>query len=110
MATNDTNTPAQNGLVSAKISGWGMAYVYTVLFNAILTVLKEITPPLLALMKSLGHHWVTQGALDIILFVVLGVVLTNSGRQLEGEKLANWIAAATVVGGLIIFGFYLIEL
>ena len=110
MATNDTNTPQDDTLVSARISGWGMAYAYTVLFNAVLTVLKEVTPPLLAAMKSLGHHWVTQGVLDVALFVVLGILLTNTGKQMDGMKLANWIVGATVLGGLIIFGFYLIEL
>ena len=110
MATNDTNATPNETLVSAKISGWGMAYSYTVLFSAALTVLKEITPPLLAAMKSLGHHWVTQGALDVILFVILGIVLTNRGKQMDGMKLANWIAGSTVLGGLIIFGFYFIEL
>jgi hypothetical protein len=110
MASNDTNNPHESALVSATISGWGMAYAYTVLFNAVLTVLKELTPPLLAVMKSLGHHWVTQGALDIIVFVVLGILLTNTGKQLDGSKLASWIVGTTVLGGLIIFGFYLIEL
>jgi len=110
MTSKNTQAADATMQLSAKISGWGMAFAYTVLFNAVLTVLKEITPPLLAVMKALGHHWVTQGALDIIVFVVLGIVLTNTGKQMDGVKLANWIAGSTVLGGLIIFGFYLIEL
>lgn len=110
MATNVSNTQASDRLVDARTTGYGMAYAYTVLFSAALTVVKELTPPLLDLMKSLGHHWVTQGVLNLIIFFVLASVLSRGGRQMEGGKLAQWIAGSTVLGGLVIFGFYLIEL
>jgi len=110
MVTQVSNTTTGDNLVDARITGFGMAYVYTVLFSAALTVLKELVPPLLNLMKALGHHWATQGGLNLIVFLVLAFLLTRSGRQMEGNKLANRIAGSTVIGGLIIFGFYLIEL
>nr|WP_306264869.1 hypothetical protein [Pararhizobium sp. IMCC3301] len=110
MATQVSNAATDDNLVDARITGYGMAYAYTVLFSAALTVLKELTPPLLNLMKALGHHWVTQGGLNLIVFFVLAAMLARSGRQMEGGRLAFWIAGSTVVGALIIFGFYLVEL
>ena len=110
MATNISQAKADDGLLDAKISGYGMAYVYTVLFSAVLTVVKETTPPLLNLMKSLGHHWVTHGVLNLIVFFVLASILVKSGRQMDGGRLGGMIAGATVIGGLVIFGFYLVEL
>ncbi len=110
MATKASDMQASDRLVDARITGYGMAYVYTVLFNAALTVVKELTPPLLDLMKSLGHHWVTQGVLNLVIFFVLATVLARSGRQMDGGRLGQWIAGSTILGGLVIFAFYLIEL
>lgn len=110
MAANVSHANAGDGLVDARSTGYGLSYVYTVLFNAALTVAKELIPPLLTLMNALGHHWVTQGILNLVIFFVLASILSRDGRQMEGGKLAQWIVGSTVVGGLIIFGFYLIEL
>lgn len=58
-----------------------------------------------------GHHWVTHGVLDIILFLVLGWAISrfNKGKGIEitPKRLIFSIVGSVVVSGLIIFGFYI---
>jgi hypothetical protein len=93
---------------------FGLSLAITSVFSALLVVVKELNEhSVLAWMKAAtGHHWVTHGVLDIILFVVLGLILaqTGGGRgvQISSKSLINTIIGAVVVSGLIIAGFYLI--
>jgi len=83
--------------------------------NGLLVILKEThEESVLALMKRLtGHHWITHGIFVIIAFVVLGWLFSraNGGRgiQIPVPRLIGLLVAATVVGGALIAGFYLIE-
>ena len=52
---------------------FGVSLAVTSLFSAVLVVLKESNKSLLGWMaKATGHHWVTHGLADIVMFVVLG--------------------------------------
>lgn len=91
--------------------GWSVAIVS--LLSAILVVLKEKNEGLMEWMKgAMGHHWITQGVIVIVLFLVLGFILSSVLRQnadsakLQAVTLA--IVASTVVSGLIIAGFFLL--
>jgi len=95
-------------LLNPTITGWAIAYTVAVLFNAVLTLLKESYPAVHDLLVALtGHHWASQGLLDIIVFVVLGVLLARSGKQMSGPVVVWSIAGSTVVAGLVIVGFFL---
>jgi hypothetical protein len=86
---------------------FGLAFVITSVFSALLVIVKELSEGVLGAMKSAtGHHWITHTVIDVILFVVLGFLLTKV--QISSERLYQMIIGATVVGGLIIAGFYLI--
>jgi hypothetical protein len=55
--------------LTATTSGFVLAAVITVLFNAALSCAKDAYAPLKAVMKLLaGHDWTTQGLVDLILF------------------------------------------
>ena len=87
---------------------FGLALAITVVFSALLVVIKESSEnTVLALMKrATGHHWTTHAIIDLIVFAVLGFSLTRV--KISPERLSWIVTGATVAGGLIIAGFYLL--
>ena len=95
--------------VSAQVAGYGYSYAITSLFSALLVVLKETSPTVMSLMAGLsGHHWVTQGILDLILFVVIGWLLSRStvAKNASYGSVISAVIGSTVISGLIIAGFF----
>jgi formate hydrogenlyase subunit 3/multisubunit Na+/H+ antiporter MnhD subunit len=92
---------------------FGISLAIASLANALLVVAKEKSPKTLALMKSLtGHHWITHCTFIILLFLLIGLVLSrkNGGETTprSAAKLLPVVVGGIVVSGLIIVGFYLI--
>ena len=103
-----------NALGKYTIS-FGLSLAVTSLLSAVLVVVKELNQStILAWMKATtGHHWVTHGVFDILVFVILGLLLSRvqnrRGPQISAGMLSTVIICAVVVSGLLIAGFYLIE-
>ena len=99
-----------NDTLNKYTVSFGISLVITVLFSALLVVVKELSDhTILPLMKqATGHHWVTHTVLDVILFVVLGFLLTIANVKISPQRLTRVIVAATVIGALVVAGFYLI--
>ena len=94
-----------NSLEKYTVS-FGLGLVITILFSALLVVVKELSENTLAAMKTAtGHHWLTHTFMDVILFFTLGLLLKKV--QISPESLSQMIIGATIIGGLIIAGFYL---
>jgi hypothetical protein len=96
-------------------SGFGLALVISTIFTSLFVVLKETNKGLKeGLASILGHHWTTHGAITIILFIVMGVLLsglrTEENWGINARKLTIAIVGGTVLGGLIISSFFLIHL
>jgi hypothetical protein len=89
---------------------FGLALAVTSLLSALLVVLKELNEEtVLAWMKvATGHHWVTHGVLDLVLFLLLGIVFAQLGwgARVSGNALALTIVTSVVLSGLIIAGFF----
>lgn len=105
------NTDMNNESVGATAAGFGLSYSITVLLSALLVILKELSPAVHdGLAAITGHHWVTHGLLNLIVFVVLGFVLSRSAASasMDGTKLVNYVVGSTVVSGIIIAGFFLV--
>jgi hypothetical protein len=85
----------------------------TSLLSALLVVLKESNQDtVLAWMKSMGHHWVTHGILNIIVFFVIGFALANWSKVSEAHSAKGMIAGlvlSTACNAAIIAGFFLLE-
>ncbi|HLQ25054.1 MAG TPA: hypothetical protein VK138_04165 [Acidiferrobacterales bacterium] len=94
---------------------FGLSLVITSILSALLVIAKEKNQALMSWMQGLtGHHWITQGILVLVLFLVLGLLLANL-KSIEdmGSKtnnLAVTIVTGIIVGGLILAGFFLAEL
>ena len=92
---------------------FGLSFAITSILSALLVILKETNEDtVLAWMKAAtGHHWITHGVLDIILFLVLGWVFSrlNNGQgiRITPNALIICIVGSVVISGLIISGFYI---
>ncbi len=105
----------ENTEIGKYTRSFGLSFAITSVVSAILVILKETNEEtLLAWMKAAsGHHWVTHGIFDIILFVVLGWVLSRThngqGVELSTNGLVSSMVGAIVVSGVLILGFYLLH-
>jgi hypothetical protein len=95
--------------VSAKVTGYGVSYAITSILSALLVVLKESNEGVHGLLVAItGHHWITHGLLDVIVFVVLGAVLSRRDMSLRGNTLITTVVGATILSGLIIAGYFIL--
>ncbi len=108
---HDATASAGTGeMLDSKTSAYVVSYAVTALFNGLLVPIKEKVPFILDAMKAAGHHWVTQGVLDLVIFFALAMWLSGRGRQISAASGVSYLIWSTVIGGLLIAGFYLIEL
>jgi len=102
-----------NAPVSKYTVSFGLSAALSSVINALLVVVKETSPCVLAAMKKVtGHQWVTHSAIVLILFGFFGWLLARvnggQGLQMSVNRLVRTIMAGVVTGGVIIIGFYLI--
>jgi len=101
-------------LSNATVS-FGLSAAIVNVFNGLLVILKESNQDtLLAWMKTVTfHHWITHGLLDLILFVVIGFILskTNAGKgvSMSANALILVLVLSVVIGYTLIAGFFLLE-
>ncbi|MBF0496771.1 MAG: hypothetical protein HQK58_09385 [Deltaproteobacteria bacterium] len=104
-----------NDLEKNTIS-YGLSLAVTSLFSALLVVLKELCDHsvLVWMSKATGHHWMTHGIIDVVLFVALGWFLgtLNGGHgvNISAEKFIKTVVGSVVISGLIIVGFYMVDM
>lgn len=88
-----------------------LAAAITILFNTVLACSKDGYAPLNALMKRLtGHHWITHGIADVVLFAGLGLIFLKTGaaRKIPLYWLTGVLVAAVAVASLGLTLWYLI--
>jgi hypothetical protein len=105
----------ENTPIGKYTRSFGLSFAITSVISAIVVILKETNEEtVLAGMAAVtGHHWVTHGLFNLILFVVLGWALSRphqgAGVNISANSLIFWIVGAVVVSGILIAGFYLIH-
>ena len=100
---------SENQALDKLSVGFGISFLIASIFNGLLLIAKESYAPLKNWMKSLsGHHWITHGIIVIVLFVVLGYIFSINGmnRKINADKTSGLVIAGTVLGGLMIVGFF----
>jgi hypothetical protein len=94
---------------------FGLSFAITSVISALLVILKETNEDtVLAWMAAItGHHWVTHGLFNLIIFVVLGWALARPNRgegvNISANGLIFCIVGAVVVSGILIAVFYLVH-
>jgi len=100
------------GDIGKYAKSFGLAFAITSFVSALLVIVKETNEEtVLKLMADItGHHWITHGLFDIVLFALLGWVLSfpNKGKgvNISTDSLIGAIVVSVVVSGLLIAGFY----
>ncbi|MGA7982567.1 MAG: hypothetical protein WCA32_20390 [Chromatiaceae bacterium] len=92
-------------------AAFGVAAAITVIFNVVLAFIKDAYEPLNTFMAHLtGHHWVTHGLADILLFVVLGWLFAARGIPARGlsQGLVVAVAAASVIAGAALVAWFVL--
>lgn len=93
--------------ITVRSAGYAVMFAMGVI--VILTIGAELFPQLKASLASLtGHHWISKGVISLAVFMLS---LLAMGKIEEGnvQKMSYKVAAASLVGAIIIFGFYLME-
>ena len=91
-------------------AGFGLSLIVTSLLNAVILLIKEMNASVMNAMKTaLGHHWTTHGAIVIIVFFILGFVFSSMKfeEKWDSQKMLNYIIWATIIGGIIVAGFFM---
>jgi lipoprotein signal peptidase len=92
---------------------FGLSFAITSVLSALIVIIKESNEEsILAWMKAAtGHHWVTHGVINLILFVFLGWAFSRpndgQGVDLSVNGLVGCIVGAVLISGLLIAGFYI---
>ena len=74
----------------------------------LLVIFKENVAGVEDFMKGLtGHHWITHGLFNLIVFLVLGLILarTAAAATMPVNRLIGYVAWSTVLSGLAL-AFY----
>jgi hypothetical protein len=90
-------------------AGFAMSCSITVLFNTALAWVKDAYQPLNSVMNALAwHNWITQGIADVLLFISLGLVFTNTNwvQRISPNRLILFLAVAVAAAGLGLFVWY----
>lgn len=73
-----------------------------------MTIIAELSESFkLFIARIGGHHWVGKSITAIIIFVVLYLIFIKAKESDNVLKSALWVVGSMVLGGLIIFSFFL---
>lgn len=92
---------------------FGLSFAITSFISALLVILKETNEDtVLKWMAAItGHHWLTHGLFNIVLFVVLGWVLSmpnkGQGLKISTNALIGSVVASVLLSVVLIAGFYI---
>jgi len=81
------------------------------LFNTALAWAKDAYAPLNKFMASLtGHHWITHGLADCIVFVGLGLIFMNTSvaNKISPDRLVSILIWSVVAASLGLFAWFLL--
>jgi len=95
---------------SKQTIGYGIAAIIAILANSALVIIKEENPAVKAFMKQLlYHHWIAHGVAVLLVFLVLGFILTRMARPSGARWLTPSLVAASALGALGIVALFLLE-
>ncbi len=88
------------------------AAIVTFVVMTVVTIVGEMSHPLMGLMTSLtGHHWVTKNIFSVILFLVV-LALTSRGSSTEKGSSSTglvWAALTAVACSLAMLAFFVTD-
>jgi uncharacterized membrane protein SirB2 len=99
----------ENAKLSRSSAGFAMAAATTILFSTVLACAKDAYKPLNNYMNTVAwHNWITHGIVDVILFILLGMIFSKSGmaERIAPRRLISSLVAAVIVAAVGLFVWY----
>jgi len=94
---------------SKQTIGYGIAAIIAILGNTALTWVKEENPVVKAFMKQLlYHHWIAHGIAILLVFLVLGFLLSRVVRPSQARGLTPLLVLAAALGAFGLVALFLI--
>lgn len=91
--------------------GFGLALIIVVLFNGILTILKEEIKGIHDVLAFVfWHHWFGHGIVVLAAFVIMGLLFSRSKTSQTAGSLTLWVIWATVIGAGLIAVFFALKM
>ena len=94
-------------MVSEGASRWIRAFAWACLVNVVLTLIKEVFPPIKGLLAQTGNHWV--GQTGIVTLVLVGARALDKRGAMGTACAERLIALSVIGGGLVLFIFYVLH-
>ena len=95
-----------------KVSvAFGLSAAIAIIFNTLLALIKDANKPLQDFMATIGgHHWITHGVADVLLFVLLGSLFyrMNFIEKFNASKLSGMIIISIILSVLGLLGWFLL--
>lgn len=111
MQAKPTGRSPRQGELGPYTCSFGLALALTSVLSGLLVILKERNEEtLLAWMAGLtGHHWVTHGLVDLLLFLLLGfgLVRFSGWWQARPNALLGALLGGVLLGCILVAGFFL---
>jgi len=91
-----------------NIKSLNYSTILTLCLVVVLTLLSELSNSLKTFLTNItGHHWVTKSAFSLIFFIVIYLLISKIINDEDVTKQLKYTVIAVILGGLIIFVFYL---
>lgn len=104
-----SGTSSANENLGPTLAGYGISYAVTSFVSALLVLLKETNESVHGFMQALtGHHWVTHGVFDVLLFVLLGWTLSKMdfAKSVGVNSVITAVVVSTIASSAIIALFF----
>jgi hypothetical protein len=101
---------AESPQLGRASAAFALAAAIACVFNTALAWAKDAYAPLNSFMASLtGHHWITHGLADCMVFAGLGLVFmrTSAANKISADRLVSVLVWAVVTASLGLFAWYL---
>ena len=90
--------------LSKSTIGFGISASITIILNMFLMILKEEIPKFHDAMVTLtGHHWISHGLIDIVIFLLLGFFLS---KKEINQNIFILLIISTIISVLGIIAFF----
>ena len=94
---------------SKQTIGYGIAAIVAIIGNTIFTWVKEENPAVRDFLKQIMyHHWIAHGVAVLLVFFVLGFVLSRVMRASECKTLTPLLVISTALGALGLVALFLV--
>ncbi|WP_448188582.1 hypothetical protein [Azospirillum sp. sgz301742] len=105
---SDVTTKWREATLDTASTAFGLSAATVIIFNTLLAWVKDSYEPLNSFMAALtGHHWITHGLVDVLLFFGLGAFFMARHVKVRADALMVAVVAAAVLGGAGLAGWFL---